>query len=334
MLISDTSWQVIVRNRASAVLYHFLLSLPARGKWLLPANICYVVPLTFLKAGYQIYFVDIHPNTLMMNLEQAQELLFSEQFQGLLFWDTYGAPAYPEHVLSTLKQEKPFYLIHDKCSSAFDPITLDTSTDLYLYSTGYAKYAELHYGGIGLVPHHHPLPTSVLPFSLQNLESIEVTFKEAILKQQVWNYQETDWLDTSPLKEEKDIYFARLSHKTAQASAHKQELNAIYSELLPKESCLPASYQQWRFNFFTSEKAVLLQKIFEAGLFASGHFPSLAQVFNQPSCPVASQLAFQVVNLFNDFYFSVKQGLQICGIINDHLERFGDARTPVLHTTL
>ena len=58
---------LIFRNRASAVLYDFLASIKSNKFFLLPCNICHIVPITFLKAGVDYEFIDISNETLCMD---------------------------------------------------------------------------------------------------------------------------------------------------------------------------------------------------------------------------------------------------------------------------
>jgi len=44
--------------------------------------------------------------------------------------------------------------------------------------------------------------------------------------------------------------------------------------------------------------------VFDAGLFASMHYACLARLFGPGSGPRASELASQVVNLFNDQHYA------------------------------
>ncbi len=50
--------------RASAILYNLLVSQKQTKPWLLPANICPIVPITFMKADVPFEFVDISSETL------------------------------------------------------------------------------------------------------------------------------------------------------------------------------------------------------------------------------------------------------------------------------
>lgn len=92
---------------------------------------------------------------------------------------------------------------------------------------------------------------------------------------------------------------------------HKVTLNEVYSKSLPSEFQLKDGFQQWRFNIVVPQKEKVLRRIFDSGLFASSHYEPLSS-----SCPVATELRMLVINLFNDFYYSVEQAQQTCEIIN------------------
>ncbi|MBU1662154.1 MAG: hypothetical protein KKD28_11865, partial [Chloroflexi bacterium] len=82
--------QIVQAPRASAILYNLLKSQDNSRPWLLPANICPIVPITFFKAGIPIEFVDISAETLHMDLEQAEGRLERDAYGGILYAHTYG----------------------------------------------------------------------------------------------------------------------------------------------------------------------------------------------------------------------------------------------------
>ena len=61
---------IVFETRASAILYNLLLSLEDPRPFLLPANVCPIVPLTFRKAGRPFCFVDIGGPDLSLDPEQ------------------------------------------------------------------------------------------------------------------------------------------------------------------------------------------------------------------------------------------------------------------------
>jgi hypothetical protein len=82
---------------------------------------------------------------------------------------------------------------------------------------------------------------------------------------------------------------------------------------------LPAEFQTWRFNIRVKNKQPSLEKIFSAGLFASSHYASLADIMGEQKAPCAENLAKSVINLFNDHHFTSDQAEQVCKIILENL---------------
>jgi hypothetical protein len=101
--------------------------------------------------------------------------------------------------------------------------------------------------------------------------------------------------------------------------AHRQAINTVYAERLPAEICLPPAYQGWRYNIRVPDKQRVLAAIFDAGLFASSHYASLAGIFAPGRCLHAEKLAGEVINLFNDRHFTAAMAEQICDIILENL---------------
>src|SRR5512134_3607944 len=136
--------QVVQAPRASAILYSVLVSGRQKRPWLLPANICPIVPITFLKAQVPFEFVDISPQTLHMDLEQVEALIRAHRFGGLLYAHTYGEASTPNHFFESLKMLSPELTIIDDrclCRPALEPDPA-SQADIQLYSTGYAKIVD------------------------------------------------------------------------------------------------------------------------------------------------------------------------------------------------
>ena len=99
--------KLIQAPRASAILYNILVGRADLRPWLLPANICPIVPITFLKAQVPFEFVDISASTLHMDLAQAEDLIKQRKFGGLLYAHTYGEPSTPLDFFSAIKSLAP-----------------------------------------------------------------------------------------------------------------------------------------------------------------------------------------------------------------------------------
>ena len=51
---------ILFRDRATTILYEVLTTLNKNNKFLIPLNICPIVPDTFLKVGIKFEFIDIN----------------------------------------------------------------------------------------------------------------------------------------------------------------------------------------------------------------------------------------------------------------------------------
>ena len=140
-------------NRASAVLFKYLKSRRFEKPFLLPANVCPVVPLSMMKAGLDYEFVDIDERHTMSE-DLALNKLSRGSFSGLLFVHSYGHHFDIKDFYAEIKRiNLDLCIIDDRCLCK--PCLEDNipaNVDLALFSTGYAKYVELSYGGYGVTP--------------------------------------------------------------------------------------------------------------------------------------------------------------------------------------
>ncbi|MEZ0396487.1 MAG: hypothetical protein ABWK53_08690 [Anaerolineales bacterium] len=308
--------KLVLERRASAILYHLLTARADRRPFLLPANICPIVPLTFLKAGVPFEFVDISAATLHMDLEAAAARLQSGGFGGLLYAHTYGEPSTPFDFFAAVKADHPsLLLIDDRCLCEPDLTPPRHPADVLLYSSGYAKIVDLGFGGYAFLRPDLPYAPRPLPFQPEHLKALEQAYKESLAARRPFHYADSDWLESGGDMPAWDEYRRRLAEGLKQAQAHRNTINAIYAARLPAWAQLPPAYQNWRFNLRLPQREQARQAIFEAGLFASAHYASLAGVFAPGVCPQAESLAAQVLNLFNDHHYSAAMAEQTCDII-------------------
>lgn len=316
--------KIVQAPRASAIIYHLLSSQKDKQPWLLPANICPIVPITFLKAGVAFEFVDISATTLNMDLDQASDFIQKRRFGGLLYAHTYGEPSIPGDFFSWLKNRHPeLLLVDDRCLCIPD-VNSDGNdvtdvTDVQLYSTGYAKIVELSMGGYAFIkedvkyqPHH-------LPFDPQHHDAIEKSYKDVISQRKKYVYQDMDWLETGTEVWTWDEYRKKIELGLIDSLAQRQSINHVYSTLLPAEIQLQEKFQSWRFNVCVDHKESILTAIFSSGLFASSHYASLSDIFGDNRAPQAEGLASKVINLFNDHHFTVQQAERVCAVILENL---------------
>jgi hypothetical protein len=313
--------QIVQAARASAILYSLLMEHGSQHPWLLPANICPIVPITFLKARVPFQFADISSQTLHMNLDQAGELVKKRKFGGLLYAHTYGEASAPNEFFESVKSFSPdLMIIDDRCLCIPDLAPDGASqADVQLYSTGYAKIVDLSLGGYAFVSDSINYRAAHLPFRRNDHDEIEKSYKEFIRRRTKFVYQDSDWLDTETAVPAWDDYRGQIEQGLVEGWEHHALLNQIYARLLPAEIQLPAPFQTWRFNIRVRDKRSILEAIFSSHLFASSHYASLAGIMDDGAAPQAEALAESVINLFSDHHFTADQAEQVCKIILENL---------------
>ena len=309
--------------RASTILYNLLVESSDHRPFLLPANICPIVPITFLKAGVPFTFVDISPVTLHIDLTDATNLLGTGRFGGLVYVHTYGEASTPDDFFASLKTADPTLLLIDDrclCIPEFES-DLPSQADVILYSTGNSKIADLDFGGYAFLRDEVAYRRHSIPFHPEDLEAVEKIYKRSITSRQRFIYRDCDWLETEADLPEWDVYRQHTEAARADALEQRRRINALYTECLPGEILLPAEYQTWRFNLQLPRRDETLAAIFKAGLFASAHYTSLAGILAPGACPNAEQFADQVINLFNDHHFTLEMAEKVCDIILKNMKK-------------
>lgn len=316
--------EFVFAPRASTILYNLIVKRVDRRKFLLPANICAIVPLTFLKAGVSFEFVDLSPVNLQMDLEAAYRRLRSGQCGGLLYAHTYGEPSTPNDFFAAAKAADPALLVIDDrclCIPDFFPRQSPApDADVLLYSTGYAKIVDLGLGGYAFLQRAVPYQSRHLPYRPADLEALVKAFKQISLSRQPFVYRDSDWLQTDADLPAWEDFRSQAETALETSLAHRRELNAIYAAELPADLQLPAGYQTWRFNLRLPDRNAALKDIFDGGLFASAHYASLAGIMMPGTCPQAEELAGQVINLFNDHHYTREMAEKACDIIRRRLK--------------
>ena len=287
---------------------------------MVPANVCPVVPLTMMKAGVDYEFVDIDERHTMSE-SMALERVSSGKYAGLLFVHSYGKRFDNEGFYSKLKQLKPDLCIIDDrclCVPALDG-ALATNTELVLYSTGYAKYIELSFGGYGIT--NEPFINQTQLDYSEEKENEQLAYIKDCFKgnKQYELPADYPWLDGSPLKMEPEPYFAAIKEKMATVTEGKAKINKIYKENLPQEIQWGDDYSHWRFMISVENRDEVLNAIFDAGLFAGINFPSVSWMFKSVHSENAENEANHIINLFNDFRVNEQFAYKNCAIINSKI---------------
>jgi len=311
--------KTIQAPRASAILYWLLAGRKQEHPWLLPANICPIVPLTFMKARIPFEFVDISATTLHMDLDQAEARMRKRQFAGLLWAHTYGAPFTPGSFFSLARSLHPEMLIIDDRCLCTPEFEVSSTADVVLFSTGYAKIVDLNFGGYAFVQENVHLQPIPLKFNSSDYARMEDSWKSSIRDASHFTYRDCDWLQTDAELPSWDAYRNQIEANLKPSLSQREALNEIYASRLPAEIQLPGEFQRWRFNIRVRNKPAVMRAIFESGLFASSHYASLAGVMSGERAPRAELLAGEVINLFNDHRIDAKKAERIGEIVLKHL---------------
>lgn len=312
---------IAFEQRACTVLFNLLKAHQIDGPFLLPSNVCPVVPLTFLKAGRRFEFVDIAPDTLCMDPQRILDrwkAVDRPAPAGLLYVRTYGAILDAVGLFRAVKELSPTALIVDDrclCEPKFDEAVLPY-VDAALYSTGYAKFVDIGFGGVGVLRTGVPYQQTRLSFQPADLQEITKRYKRSIDEQRPFSYDECDWLcgerPAHSWVEFQDV----VGREQNRIRDMKREINAIYASGIPKSLQFPAEFQSWRFNIHVSQKDAVLDAIRDEGLFASGHYDSLEGVFGEGSGEYSRLVHSRVINLFNDRYFSVPLAERVVEVLS------------------
>lgn len=315
----------ILGPRASSILYNVLRANKdrfAEGYMALPANVCPIVPVTLLKTQIAFKFIDIDPLSQCLNLDfLKQDVVSQANCKGVLFVHSYGSRQDTESIFQTLKNlNQELFLIDDHCVGvpetgleAQNPLA-----NLNLYSTGYAKFVEFGKGGFGYLSDDTKYKVFPDLFNYKDHDQLVVQMNESIHKDVAFIYRDNGWLEQEHDLIEAD-YFDRIAAQIPKSQKHKDLLNSIYSDRLPKELQMPMDLCQWRFNLQVDNKEKLLKAIFEGGLFASSYYKSVSRVFGGSEAPVAKATHRRMLNLFNDYRFTEADALKVCDIINKTL---------------
>lgn len=309
---------ILTSKRASAVLYNYINKYN-RGTYLLPANVCPIVPLVFKLAEIHFEFIDIQTDTLCIDESVTLELISKniEKYQGVVFVRSYGYLHNTDNFFEQLHLLNPnLKIIDDRCLCIpeTNDISQQSKADLTLYSTGYGKSVDIGIGGYGFVSDNENIINNDLFFD--NSVDIESIYKNAINENTLINHIPLGWLDTSKMNLNTKEYFLKVQEKKQSVLQHKEKINKIYTERLERVKKLKPEFQSWRYNILVEDKSKLLENIFTNKLFASSHYRPSSLLFSNQTFKNSLHLYNKIINLFNDFYITEDQAKIICDIIN------------------
>lgn len=311
---------IAVERRASTVLFNLLSARRDRRAYLIPVNACPILALTLRKARVPFELIDISGATLCIDPGEVLERVARRPryYAGLIYVRTYGALADTEEFFREFKRHAPdAWVVDDRCLCP--PLFTDRPAgraDIVLYSTGYAKYVDIGWGGYGVLADGITYKRTAGHFDPADLERLTANYKRSIARGTRFASAHGDWLDQRRLPLSRRRYAMRVNRELEQARSHKQTLTAIYRAGISLELQFPESFQSWRFNLRVGNSIEVVDAITSAGLFASRHYAPLNRAFAQAGAPNAEALHRHVVNLFNDRYFDTRQAHRIVDIVS------------------
>ena len=265
----------VVEYRANRILFTFIKCNGICGTAIVPANVCQSVVDTLVFSGMTLCFVDISRETLCADDKSVMDIVRDASL--FLFVHTYGIEMDSPEWFSDIRRLNPdIAIVDDRCLCIPQMSINETQADLVLYSFCPKKQIDLGIGSVGYLS--------------EKWDYYGLLIKEnPILTNESW----------TPDK------------RIRRVLNHKARLNGIYKESLLPRIQLKPQFQNWRFNIMVHNKKMILDKLFEEGLFASSHYRSKSLL-----CPIAISLHENVINLFNDFYYTEEQAIRTCEIVN------------------
>ena len=284
---------ILFEDRAATVLYNVLTNIKQK-KFLLPLNVCPIVPDTFLRANKEFEFIDIDLETLCMDQNLViQKIKSDATIDGLLFVKTFGIELDVQPFFKQIKGiNQDIFIIDDMCPTQqrFDYDIENSYADMALFSSGYSKYIDIGYGGYGFLKD-------------REFQSI---FKDKSTNKEFLKYKKI------------------IVEKIKLMRIHKEELNSIYKTNIPKKYHLGEQFNDWRFSILVENKDTILEEIFKIdGLFASSHYPQVDYDYAHHPMQNSNtkKIHDKIVNLFNDFRFTKEKAYKVVDIINKCMDK-------------
>lgn len=294
-------------NRGLGIIYLFVKNnFNHISNWLIPATICFSVPLLFLKLKKRITFYDFgfNPDLILERVPKNEKV-------GILIFDYYGKK-WEESCIAYLKNYFDC-IIHDCCLSYPETVIENISAkhaDLVVFSTGPKKTVDIGYGALGYYKSCYDMRTETISYSEEwkkNYCKLEQNWKKSLNNHSVFsNFKcvASDWIDISSSKIEDD-YVDEVKKKNRQVKKIKTKINSIYEEIIPDELKLKGLSNDWRYNITIDHPEVILNEFRQHNLFASTHYANTAQILGYGNEELNKSLFVEkhIINLFNDFYY-------------------------------
>lgn len=305
-------------NRACSILYRYIKG-QKKGVWLLPVNVCPDVPLTFSLADIPFEFVDINSETLCIDVDECIRRTRKRRnyYIGVVYVRTYGYLFDTTEVFNSLKSDNSeFIVIDDRCLCIPDTEPDFYGADMILYSTGHCKQIDLGTGGLALFDKNPDIAFEDVDLLYDGTDEVSIYKK---------SYEDNTPLDSIPkgwlrleFYDNYNGYLNQIKNKVSHRISQRESINSVYKSSLPEEIQLSSKYQNWRFNIRVSPKYKdkILKSLFNENLFAGSHYHSANKLYDTTVYKNSDALYGEILNLFNDDYYTVDKATQTCELIN------------------
>lgn len=323
-----------IERRASAVLYKFLVSNCSDYHFLIPANVCSVVPLTFLASGVGFSFVDIDDSTHAGSFDEYKKAVREcpDCKVGVLFVNAYGTRNDTKQFYEDIRTlRNDMIIIEDDCLCV--PVTRRTNpvenVDLEFYSTGNSKYVQMPMeGGYGMIRDGFAYNQIEAPFNENGYDEQLKKIRACRRNRKQFQYEENNWLPLASFISNKlsaDDYFREIERRIVISRNHKQIIDSIYDEILPNELRLGEAYNTWRYTLALPShdmRETVMDALGAENLYASSHYQSAAYLYKHIHCRNTECEADRILNLFNEEKYSVEMAQRTAEIINEIYKQY------------
>lgn len=315
--------KLVFNTRASTILYSFLLENKGNGKWMIPVNVCHLLPACFIKVDCSFEMIDVCAETLAINEDIVLQKLIKNpnEYSGILTVRNYGERKPNVSFFHKIKKHAPHVkIVDDACLGYPDfNVQIPKEVNLELYSTGYSKAIDIGYGGYGKIHSSDSLgPILELNFDENSLNEMNQHFISLVNTSSDINknFFRSNWLKSELI--DVNSYKEQINTIIPKAILHKAKLNKIYDDLILSKFKEERLSNNWRYNLRVANPNFVLEKIVQEGLFASQHYYPLNKVFSKTPCPEWEKAFKFILNLFNDFRFNEENARDCCEIINHY----------------
>lgn len=343
---------LLVGSGTTALTLACSMAPPGRKKVIIPAISCISVLYSVLFAGCEPVFVDINPDTGLIDLESARKVISQDPLIGaLIVVHTYGNVVNLQSIMMVAR-ERGVLIIEDAAQAQggrhVDGQPTGALGDLSLVSFGHTKVLDVGSGGVLMTdsPQTYFACRSLaddLPVTPQNLDDLSEQYRESYYSN--WELRNSDPLALGRIGKLylsfREVFLHRPEHETArriitalpsleaEVSSRRALANYYKTRLInvpgirfcnTSDGSVP-----WRFIFLVPgcKRDSLINYLRKSGLDASSWYPSLA-CFHEGSeraskLPNASAFERKVINLWLTSGYSTKLIETTCSLIQKYL---------------